>query len=64
MDIYAKVPLFVLFLTFSLHCCNARSKFMPRYPYVEKEFDQYIDHFNLKSNGDETFKQRYFYTGK
>nr|XP_054769838.1 dipeptidyl peptidase 2-like [Lytechinus pictus] len=35
---------------------------IPRYPYKEKYFDQSIDHFNLESYGQRTYRQRYFVT--
>ncbi|KAL5012313.1 hypothetical protein ScPMuIL_010864 [Solemya velum] len=33
-------------------------------PYVEKYFDQYLDHFNYMSNGQKTYKQRYLIQDK
>ncbi|XP_797434.4 dipeptidyl peptidase 2 [Strongylocentrotus purpuratus] len=53
------VPPF-LCLLISLLVCSANP--LPRYPYKEKFFDQFIDHFNSESHGKQTFRQRYFVT--
>lgn len=50
-----------LCLLISLLVCSANP--LPRYPYKEKFFDQFIDHFNSESYGKQTFRQRYFVTG-
>ncbi|XP_071496177.1 dipeptidyl peptidase 2-like [Diadema antillarum] len=43
---------------------HSRPRDLPRYryPYVEKYFDQTVDHFNSESYGQQTFRQRYFLT--
>lgn len=46
----------VLFSLISL--CYSQSP-----PYVEKYFDQTLDHFNFKSYGNQTYRQRYLIQG-
>ena len=48
----------LLLLNLLLICvCQAQS-------YIEKHFDQNVDHFNYVSYGEKTFKQRYLVQGE
>lgn len=59
-------PLLLIFVSVSLvyakvaHFTKEQAQEEPA--FQEKYFDQFIDHFNFRSNGDNTYKQRYLIT--